>query len=89
MSDIIHKILDIEDIFRYFSEYLNFDDKISFSKLINKNLIKNIDIFNKKYNRKDLSEYFYICGDCFDNLSNDMYHTLICNYKNFLSYSDE
>jgi hypothetical protein len=89
MSDIIHKILDMEDIFRYFSEYLNFDDKISFSKLINKNLIKNIDIFNKKYNKKNLSEFFYICGDCFDNLSNDMYHTLTYNYKNFLLYNSD
>ena len=89
MSDIIHKIFYIDDIFRYFTEFLNFDDKIIFSKLINKNLVKNIDIFDKKYCNKDLSEYFYICGDCFDNLSNDMYHTLTYNYKNFLLYNSE
>jgi hypothetical protein len=89
MNDIIHKIYYIDDIFRYLLEFLNFDDKIAFGKLVNKNLVKNIDIFNKKYNKKLLSEYFYICGDCFDNLSNDMYHSLIYKYNNFLSYNNE
>ena len=87
MSDIIHKIFEISDIFRYLLEFLNFDDKIRFSKLINKNLLKNIDIFDKKYNKKDLSEYFHICGECIDNLSNDMYFTLSYKYNNDIIFT--
>ena len=88
MSDIIHKILDIDDIFRYFTEFLNFDDKIVMSKLINKKLVKNIDIFNKKINQKNLSELYYICGECSYNLVNDMYYTLYYKYKDFLHNDD-
>jgi hypothetical protein len=84
MTDIIHKIIYINDIFIYLLKFLNFDDKISFSKLIGKNLIKNFDIFDKKYKNKDLSEYLYICTECFDNISNDIYHTLRFKYNNFL-----
>jgi hypothetical protein len=85
MSDIIHKIIYIDDIFRYLLDFLNFDDKIVFSILINKNLVKNINIFNRKYMKKDLSEYFYICTECYDNISNDMYYTLTHKYNNFIT----
>jgi hypothetical protein len=88
MTDIIHKIIYIDDIFKYIIDFLNFDDKIIFSKVINKNLVKNIDIFNKKYMKKDLSEYFYICTECYNNLSDNIYHNLIHKYNNFLSDSE-
>jgi len=89
MSDIIHKILYINDIFRYFTVFLNLDDKIVISKLINKNLIKNMDIFNKKYNQKDFNDLYYICGECFYKLCNDMYYSLYFKHHNFLLYNDD
>ena len=42
MTDIIHKIIYIDDIFKYIIDFLHFDDKIIFSKVINKNLVINI-----------------------------------------------
>lgn len=84
MSDIIHKIIEIYDIYRYFIKFLNFNDKIIFSKLINKNLLKNINFMDKKKNSKNLSELFCICNECFDNLTNNIYHTLTYKYNYFL-----
>lgn len=53
MNNIIYKISKIYDITYYLQSFLEFDDKINFSKVINKNLIKDFNILINKISKND------------------------------------
>jgi hypothetical protein len=53
MKNIIYKISKIYDIIYYLQIFLEFDDKINFSKVINNKLIKNFNILINKISKND------------------------------------
>jgi hypothetical protein len=81
-----NKIYNNFDVFNYMVSFLNFSDKISFSKSININLIKNYNLIDNKFNKKTLFDIDCICSDCYCELTSDQSLLLSSKYDNFLYY---
>ena len=82
-----NKIYDNSDIFYYILNFLNFSDKLSLSKSININLIKNYNLIDNKFNKKTLLDINCICDNCYCELTSEQSMSLSSKYDNFLYYN--
>lgn len=64
------------DVFSIVLQYLDFDDKIKLGLIRKKNYIKNFDILDKRYAKRDMSDRLHICNECHMDLSYNIFENI-------------